>query len=399
MKSRDAQVSESPIALFSDRERSAQEPKSGTESEYGYLDRSGRPEAGQVRAFLTRWLDQYPAEHRIELAGRLKSGNDREFRSGNFELVLFACARSMGYDVEVHPALTNGSTKRPDFLLTRGDEPGFYLEAVVASELSGDKQAAQKLVNSVLQAIDTLPSANFFLGIIVSGTPTKAPSTKALRRNLAAWLASLDPDAASRAADVSAEDLPRWSWSADGLTIHFRAIPKKPEARHPGQGTIGMHSGAFWGNNRTPMRDAVRDKGTKFGKLDRPLLVAVNVDSMALDAIDEMEALFGQEEYVETIGMPDSGRMRRIPNGIWQGPQGPVLTRLSGVWIFHELNAWNLASRTSTLYLHPVARHRLPEHLMQLSHAEVDAATGKVRRVQGVSISDLLGLAVGWPGQ
>lgn len=386
------------MKLFSDGDRPDRGYKTQTESEYGYLNHSGRDEAARVRAFMGHWFDQYPSEHRGELRSRLQCGIDREFHSASFELVLFAWARTMGYAVDVHPALTNGSAKRPDFLLTRGDECGFYLEAVVTSELSEKEQAAQRRVDTLLDAIDVMPSPNFFLGVIVNGTPKKAPSAKALKHQLSKWLASLDPDAVSREADISVEALPKWAWHHDGLTLNFRAIPKKTEARDTVQRTIGMRSGALWTNSRISLRDQVRDKGMKFGKLDRPLLVAVNVDSISLDDIDEAQALFGQEEYVETIGAPSSGRWQRKPDGLWIGRRGrPVLTRLSGVWIFHELDVWNLASRESTLYFHPYARHRLPEMLKVLPHVEVDLAKDALRRTAGQSLADGLKLPCDWP--
>lgn len=382
------------MAFFESKLRTDIGPKPHIESDYEYLNRSARPEVERVRAFLERWIAAYPQEHRSELEARLRDRDDRRFNSAAFELLLFACMKSLGLSVEVHPQLPNGSTKRPDFLVN-GDGDGFYLEAVLASEFDAEEIAAQRRKDVVLEALEGLQSPNFFLGFTADGNPNTPPSTKTLRKELKAWLDSLDPD---EVMGTSESQLPTFQWRHGGWRVSFDAIPKKVEARGKGQRLIGMHmGGARWVNSWQPIRDAIKHKGGRYGDLDRPLLIAVNVDCISVERIDEMQALFGQEEFYFDQNNPGGEPiMERKPNGAWKGPQGAQFTRVSGAWIFHSTNCWNFALRPApTLYFHPLAKLPLPGMLLELSHAKVKQ--DMMNWTDGKSPRDLLGLPEGWP--
>lgn len=146
----------------------------------------------------------------------------------------------------------------------------------------------------------------------------------------------------------------------------------------------------------TPIRDAVKYKGSKYGELNKPLLVAVNLDSFNLDRIDEMQALFGQEKFVFTVGQTEKEPgFERAPNGAWYGKRGPQYTRVSGLWIFNDLSPYTVGVRRPTLYFNPWASFDLPVLLKYFSHASVDNET--MEWFEGVSLSALFGLKDGWP--
>jgi hypothetical protein len=386
------------MMLFGNKERTYQGPKTYVESDYEYLDRSARKESDNVRAFLNSWISQFPENEAGELASRIKSRDHKGFDSATFEIILFAIVSSLGGQLEVHPELENGSTKRPDFLVRMPSGEEFYLEAVLASEFSEAEKAAERRKNVVLETIEKLESPNFFIGISAEGNPDTPPPGKPLRHELSSWLRGLDPDKVAKDVEEHGhEHIPTMTWEHDGWHVEFEAIPIKPERRGMGQRVIGVLSGgARWINEWEPIRDAVRTKGGRYGELTKPFIVAVNVDAHSLDRIDEMQALFGQEEYVFNRANPQGQpEMRRAANGAWNGPNGPQYTRVSGAWLFGCLNPWNIVSRKNTLYFNPWAQLPVPRELSIVNHAATNNDT--MEWIESSSLSDLLQLPEAWP--
>ncbi len=333
----------------------------------------------------------------MEIEARIKSGG-KNYDSATFELILFAIMSQLGCSLSIHPDLDNGSTKHPDFLVKTPGGDQFYLEAVLASEFSSSELAAERRKNDVLEFLERIESPNFLLSIKTEDNPNTPPKVGVLRKELSKWLESLDPDTVANEIDADGFGvIPRKIWNLDGWKITFEAIPKKPEYRKKGQRVIGsLAGGVRWINVWRPIRRAIRSKGNRYGKLDKPLLVAVNVDAFFLDPIDEKQALFGQEKYLfnrSNLNAPPE--MRRSPNGAWYGPLGPQNTRVSGVWLFGAINPWNIISRKNTLYFNPWSALKPPEFLKQLNHASV--VEDKLKWVDGSSLNEILGLSESWP--
>ncbi|MEJ1340117.1 MAG: hypothetical protein RPU61_04750 [Candidatus Sedimenticola sp. (ex Thyasira tokunagai)] len=386
--------------LFEDKPRTYEGPKTYLEGEFDYLDRSARQEAEKVREFLNTWFSRFSENDADELFSRIKSRDKRVFESAIFEIVLFAIISNLGGSLQIHPDLDNGSNKHPDFLVTTAGGEEFYLEAVLASEFSAAELAAEKRKNVVLEAIEKIESPNFFIGIHADGDPETPPSGKALRKELSSWLIALDPDEVAETVELeSFRKTHKMEWNHDGWDIEFEAIPIKPERRGKGQRVIGvMSGGARWINGWEPIRDAICAKGNRYGELSKPLIVAVNIDAFSLDRIDEMQALFGQEEYIFNRGSNEAQpQMRRAANGAWSGPNGPKYTRVSGAWLFGGMNPWNIPSRKNTLYFNPWARLPVSDELTRINHAV--AAAEKMQWVEGVPLWEILGLEESWPEQ
>jgi hypothetical protein len=277
--------------MFSPRERTERGSKNHGETDWQYLDRSGRPAAQKVRDLLTSWLASYPEVHRGDLVSRMRGGDDTEFQAATFELLLYSALSRLGCTIEVHPTLPT-STRHPDFLATSPSGDRVYVEAVLASEFSQDAKAAQRRTKVVLDAIERVDSPDFFIAVDAEGYPETPPSGRRLRAALQRWISGLSYDAV--AADLHArgnDALPTFSWSHEGWEISFDAIPKKPDRRGQGQRTIGAIFGeARRGTSNEVIKEAVKFKGGRYGDLPHPLLVAINVDSISVDKDDEVGA-------------------------------------------------------------------------------------------------------------
>jgi hypothetical protein len=379
--------------LFSNREKTNQKGRKETEGDYEYLNTSAREESQKIRDFLSSWVKKYPKGERNELIKRLQD-DGVHYKSASFELILFAILSRLGCTLSPHPILPNGNDSRPDFLVTAPNFDKFYLEAVLTSEASFDA-AAEKRKEFFLSSLQKVNSPNFYLTVEIEGALKSCPSSKPLKKELTNWLKTLDPDA-QFTNDDHGIDYPSYQYEIDGMLLKIEAVPIKPEKRGRTTHALGgrMEGGFF--NNWTPISKAVRTKGGKYGKLDHPLLIAVDSDAAYLDRIDEVQALFGQEELLfSPLGVGMDPFFRRKPNGAWFGKNGPEYTRVSGVWLFRNLTPWKIASATNTLYFNPWAREKLPPILTKFNHCT--GKDGKLTHEEGIPLFKLLGIHETWP--
>ena len=386
------------IMLFENKERTYDGPIAYAESDYDYLDRSARQESTNVRDFLNKCVSQFPQNEASELISRIKSRGNSGFDSATFEIILFAIVSGLGGLLKVHPEMNNGSTKRPDFMVRMPNGEEFYLEAVIASELRAPEKAAEQRKKVVLDSIEKLESPDFIIGVKAEGNPDTPPPAKKLRHYLSNWLSDLDPDIVAKEVEEYGNDcIPTTNWNHDGWDLVFDAKPIKPERRGKGQRVIGsLASGGRFVNTWEPIREAVLTKGGRYGELTKPFIVAVNVDALSLDPIDEMQSLFGQLQYVINHRDPlNELECRRTGNGAWNGPNGPRYTRVSGVWIFDRFTPWNMLSRRNTLYFNPWAQFPVPSELCNVNHAIVK--NEEMEWIESSNLSDILQLPQKWP--
>lgn len=384
--------------LFTHRQRTDASAKTNRESEFAFMDRSARPEIERVRQFLEELVQGYPSEEQAELAARIRSGDDTHFKSSAFELLLYAFLVRLGYSLRPHPELQNGCDARPDFHVTAPTGEEFYLEAVLASPNNGTNPAAEARIGTTLDALAKASHLNFMVAVEMEGVPLTQPSGARLRDASLTWLNTLDPDAVQ--AVIDRHDLfaaPTLSWSHENWEVLLRAIPLKRERRGKATTLIGvLDGGGGIIDEWTPIRNALKFKGSKYGPLDKPFLVAVNFASFHLDRIDEMQALYGQELFHFSAQDPTGEpRFDRAPNGAWHGKNGPQATRVSGAWLFNDLNPYTVASRRNTVYLNPWAAHRLPNVLKQLPHAI--GQDGEMSWYDGISLRQCFNFSEQWP--
>ncbi|EEF22746.1 conserved hypothetical protein [Ricinus communis] len=188
-------------------------------------------------------------------------------------------------------------------------------------------------------------------------------------------------------------EIPHEDWVAS-----FQPIPISPEKRGTSKQLIGVIEGrAGMVDSWSPIRDSLKDKGQRYGELKLPLLVAVNFSAFNLSPIDEMQALYGQEQFhfaIDGDGQPD---FSRAANGLWVGPKGPQGTRVSGAWLFPDLTFFSLARRKCTLYFNPWAAYPLPEILAQLPHAKANEEM-TIERGGTITFAEVFKVSNDWPG-
>ncbi|AMP03757.1 hypothetical protein [Collimonas pratensis] len=385
------------MTIFDDIERTLEGGTQYGWADFEYLNLSNRPEAARVREFLCNCLEHYPVEHRNELIKRMRA-SDIQFASATFELILHEMFVRLGWSVTVHPEILDGNGRLPDFLVCSTDGESFYVEAALARQYSQQELAAEKRKNQILKVIDNFPSPNFLLQIDPDGSPRSNVPGKKLRHALRTWLNKLDVNSVE-AEYLAGKALPQMIFEHDGWHITFGAIPRRADRRDGGRRTIGILG---FGVRSIDIRDSIKSvakfKNGRYGELDFPLVVAINIEQHAVDVSQERDALFGQLQLwiARNEGVGAVQEYARLPDGVWNGPDGPQCTRLSGVWLFRSLDAWHFAARGSNmLYENPRPAHKLPSASRIFTHAVVE--DGKLVERPGVSLNELFGLTKEWP--
>lgn len=379
---------------FDDIERSGQDGRRPDESNFDYLNTSARPEAQQVRTAIAEWLKHFPEAHRNEVVNRIR-GNDTQFSSATFELFLHEVCLRLGWRVEIHPALPNGKETHPDF---RVETPSgsFYLEATCASRFSDDQRAAERCKNEVLCTIGDFDSPDFFLRITLSGNPRSSINKRKLKHELRQWIDSLDPDDIERRYRNREEITPK-PFSGNGWLIHVRPTPRKNRGCNASQWTIeSVSEGIRKVDVRRSLRKAAEKKARKYGDLDLPLVVAVNLEENVIPDVGvclERDALFGTTQVIST----NTGEQmdNRELDGVWRGPPSSQNTRLSAVWVFRAFDMWHWAAGSSLLYLNPWAARPAPESLNTFPRAFV--VDDRLREEDGTTFQEIFGVPEEWP--
>lgn len=382
---------------FSHIGRTDTAPKRANESSYRFLDRSARPEIERVRVFLGEAIGRYPADGRDEIVARLQSEDEVHFRSAAFEVLLHEGLRRLGFSLFPHPDPGTGVARRPDFLVIADSGHEFYLEAVLAGERDGRNPAAEAIKRSAIGLLDETPHQYFLLDVQSEGDPTTQPSARVLIREVHAWLDTLDVEALRARLEADGFDqMPSMDWSHEGWELTFRPIPLSDARRGRARRLVAAQgAGVRRVNTWEPLRDAVKKKANRYGELARPLVVAINADGFHLDVIDEVQALYGEEQWVEVLGHPERSGLQRRENGAWRGPNGPQCRRVSGVWFFNDLTPYTLANRRSTLYLNPWAHQPVSEALSRLPTKRLIDDT--LVATEGVSLQEIYGIPPEWP--
>lgn len=385
--------------LFPPQERHDNAAKRANESEFTFLDRCSWPTADRVRVLIDDCLANYPEVERPELVARIRSGDDRALRSATFELFLHEYLRRRGFALTPHPEPPGIVTTRPDFLVRCPNGSRFYLEAVSVADRDGRSQAGEALINTTLQHLTDATHSDFFVEVASAGYPNTQPSGRRLTADVLAWLDTLDPDDSLAVMEQQDFDrLPCMEWEHDGWLLTVTALPCRPDARGRPRRLIGIQNAeARWIDSWTPIRDALMAKARRYGAVELPLVIAVNIKSQSLDTIDEMQALFGQEQVVINRDDLDSEpRMDRARNGAWIGPSGPRSRRCSGAWLFHDITPYTVNRRKHTLYANPWATHQVPEAFLMSENRAV-VVDDRIQRSGNDFMGATLGLPENWP--
>lgn len=268
----------------------------------------------------------------------------------------------MGYDVTCHPEVDRTS-RRPDFLAEK-DGSALYVEARSASPRDVSVGASAR-VNTLYESLDKVDSPNFFLWIDVEKQGDGPLRARPLRSRLEEWLRDLDPDAYEDRGN-GRRDFPGLPLEANGWRIQFHAIPKSPEGRgREGVRPLGIFGGgrAFWVHDEEGPRGALSDKGSAYGTLGAPYVVALASSSMSTDDYDVKSVLYGTEALLLGTGPggeTDPAALTRKADGYWYRDDHWDHRHVSAVLVVKQLHPAFVGEQEHTIWEHPDPESSVP---------------------------------------
>lgn len=380
--------------LFHNKKRDYLGRRLDTESYFEYFDRSGREMCNVIRLTIESWLLKYPEQEKNKLIDNLRSNKESVFLSSFFELYLHNLMYCLGAEhVIVHPQVSFSSS-RPDFLVMFPHKNEFYLEARIIHK-SDSKTNEEKILGQLFEKINNaLKGCKFLLRVQTRGKLGQSIPISKIASGLYSWTQSLDRQVVINAIESENENLVTKSFKYGEWEIDFTAIPLK-EGKVVKEQAIGIkYTGGWVGDSFETLVDKVGKKSSKYGKLDKPLVLAINVTShWGIEHYDIFQALLGQEAvFVNSVS--NQTRWGRIPNGLWTKPNCQH-TRMSAILVTGGLTPASMIERDLELIPHPFADTPLPDlPLHQLNHWEyIDE---RLVKVEGVAAHRLLGLPEAW---
>jgi hypothetical protein len=336
------------MKLFDDFVRTYQLPAGYGEFDFEYLNCSASEPIRKIRDVLEDWFSRYPQSDSSELRERFRSSDSYNHSSAFFELWLHEVLLRLGCSVKVHPTLTTTS-RRVDFLVESPQGNHCYLEAIHITGESREQFKAQARLNTFYDSLNYLDSPHFFIHLEVSGVPRSPVPGNKIRSQLERELSNLNPELVNHFIDIQRLDLlPRWQFEHDGLRITCYPTPKPKELRgDPDIRTLA--STTFGGiiDSESPIRDAVITKAKRYGVLDFPLVVAINVTDHFISERDVVRALYGSVSGWEEPEILNDSR------GVWGSNTRPTWTRLSAVLVTRKLRPDRMVEVPICLYHNP----------------------------------------------
>jgi hypothetical protein len=353
--------------VFDSGTRTYQGPRDHGESQFAFLNRSGRPPFVAARRRIDEWYSRLCDGLKEGVIQRLRSGDDRSFDAAFWELYLHELFSRLDYEISCEPTLPNA--RKIDFLLRRGDA-AFYLEATAAG-ISNERRGADARRDRIYRELNQINTTSFMLGISIDEAgPGDAPRLARLRDDLGAWLSSLDPDDVVRQWEAHGE-VSSYSWSGGGgWVITFDALPNKPELRDdPVDRPLGLFVDytADIVRGETALARALKDKQPSgYGDLPLPYVVAVNETFLLPFHSPEshrVNVMFGtpKPSYLDGSGL----HWVRQGNGFWRGPGAhPRNRRLAAVLFASGLTPWTIGQAGLEWWDNPFASRPVPEELL-----------------------------------
>lgn len=345
--------------LFDNNVQRLPPPKRPTEGDFAFLNRADGAPWDALRDLFETWYEDYPDPDN-DLRNRFRSNLRSQHVAAWWELYIFALFRRLGYDVTPHPDMP-GTTKKPDFLVTRDG-----VETVVecAAMFDEDGWVDSDGVSWVLECINSAKSAAFRVGVDFAAEGQQRPRRTKIIGAVEKWLNSLDADAAYQLflddpRDTSSAEITVGDW-----IVSLDAYPVAPEKRGTGSGLIWrwpMKTGVL--NHKAQIDAILSNKGSRYGQLPVPLVVALLAWPITADEFHMANSLYGA--LTVNVTFDDDGQIRtesttRNVDGYWRPGPNPGGARTSAVLLGPGLRPDRAFTTLPQLWINPWATVPLP---------------------------------------
>ena len=328
----------SMIRLFDEFTRIDRGYSLNAEPQFSFLNRTALSRFSAARALLEMWFLNYPDDERRDFVSRFRSEDDDQHHSAFFELFLHELFLKLGFSIDIHPRLPE-TTKTPDFLVKTPCGESFYLEAKVATGQDKERRKSDARINTFHDTLNEIESPDFYLSVhFENPDPTHPLPGRRIRSQIEKWLSGLNYDQIMT--DTTPGDYSRYPekrFEDKGYAFSVKAIPQGSLRGNLGRPIASRGGRCSWiGPVSEPILDAAKSKAGRYGKPDRPYVIAVHDQDSHMGPQDLELTLFGVPLKSPVTDLDDRARTKGT-HGFWTGGSGPAHTRVSGLLIVREL--------------------------------------------------------------
>lgn len=319
---------------------------------------------------LDEWFSRYPDTDKRQLKGDFRS----QFESAFFELFIHELFFQQGFTLSVHPSVPN-STKNPDFLAKKGDME-IYLEAKVATDKSNEERTFENKVGAIYDELEKLISPDYWIDIVAICFKTnRQVKLSKMRSQIQTWLNECHSKQSPIYNDYHEYSEECYSYNDSEVKVFLRLFPSTIEKDHPIASYLG---GTYSGGCEEALIDAVKTKGSKYGQLDKPYIVCINLPGLRHPRTDEIhDTLFGKCRLISDLYPYDSVPFSTEMDGILKNRAGPAFTQISAFFITRVFES-NLHVADHWLIEHPDAKNKIDLEKLDLAyHSESSVKTKK----------------------
>ncbi|MGU3652518.1 hemin-binding protein [Mycolicibacterium sp. A43C] len=365
-------------------------PAAHNESIFRYISRAEGEQWQSVRDLMESWYADFD-DSDGDLLARLRSDGVDQHTPAWWELYVHTVFRRLGFEIEIHPPLA-GSTKRPDFRVTKGDRTLYVECAAITGDDLVENSAGQAWI---YECIDRARNPDFMVRVDIERAGTEHPSVKQIVRPIEKWLDRLDYEDLARRFDEDGATAVE-SFSFRDWDVRIGALPVKEDLRGRDGALIAITGagGVRVLSEEEPIREILRKKGKKYGDLGAPFIVAL-LDRSSFARDREMTgAAFGSVALTYSMGDTSSARLIRQPDGYWRPPpEDRRGRRIAGV-LFAEavITPWSVDSSLPGLWLNPWAETPVPGGMPFATNTIDDTGALSTTPAQ-ITPQDLFGLS------
>jgi hypothetical protein len=259
------------MTLFPKVNNYRSEEKPNNESSYDFFTRvCDSPDMEDARDRMELWFSHLPCKEMDRMRKEMSRGREVQFDACFFELFLHELLHASGCNPEFHPTLV-GREKAPDFAARSAVGSEFLMEAKVVTDKPDDERSEEKLQGQILDMLNSLPSPR--MSFAISELVVKSnqlPSLRNIGEFVMKQIAAASDDAASLQDEM-------WKYEDDRVKLRIRPIPLSKKTWNSNVG-IGPTK-TRWGGPEAAIAAQLQKKATKYGKIEKPFVIAVNVVS------------------------------------------------------------------------------------------------------------------------
>jgi hypothetical protein len=384
--------------LFEVKQRTRTAPKKPGEGDFAFYDSAARPEYDFYRDLVNGWIEELPEADRAQIIARMQKGDSLQYQAALAELTIHAALKRRGYNVLLHPTCGH-ATRKPDFEVQSAETKPIAIVEVTTFNPAQDEIAQAQRDAAVYNALDKagLP-AGWRIGLDIVKHGEKAAALGQICKAVETWTA-----------EVVGEDpfaMPTKTFDADDWSIEITLFGGYKKGV-PSERMIATAMGDVrLIKPHQEIRQAVQFKGSRYGAMTLPYLIAVadckgelrggRIGDAALEA---MCGTIVTDVRRDKNGKTDMTKDRRLADGYWGTPDAPKHRDVSGILILPKPHLWDLRNeRWQPIVLrNPWAQRPLPDDLLPLPGFEYDRDTDSFVAKDGTQLADMLGLPTVWP--